>query len=435
VSKRQFHLAWFLSRGYGPKAWRHDWGGTNGAQARWMMPDLFVDLAKSMERACFDYLIIEDSCNVPYTYQNSHDAYLRYAAATPKLDPATLVPYLAQATKHLGLVPTLSTSEYPPFLLARLVNSLDHLTEGRVGWNIVTGSNDGGAQNYGMDKHHPHDERYERADEMVDVVTKLWDAWEPDAVVLDRERAIFADGSKVHPINHEGKYYKVRGPLSAPRSPQGRPVLCQAGGSAVGQTFAAKWADTIIASQTSIAAMKQYRDQVRRNAVAQGRDPDGIKVLFLADPIIDVSMEQAQLRRRQDIAFASENVEFTLAMMSTLTGNDFSKYPVDEPLPVLTSNGHQSVMAGYAGKTPREVAMGQADRSGLDYTGTADHVAGMMQEVMEEVGGDGFLLTYGDFSRRYVAEVCDGLVPELQRRGLTRTGYPHPTFRANLMEF
>src|SRR5215216_838395 len=139
--KKPFHLAWFLSQGYGPKSWRGDWPGSD--IERWMMPDLFVDLARGMERACFDYIIIEDSSNVPYTYQGSHDTYLRYAASTPKLDPAVLVPYLAQATAHLGLIPTLPVTEYPPFLLAHLVNSLDHVTEGRIGWNCVTGSNDG----------------------------------------------------------------------------------------------------------------------------------------------------------------------------------------------------------------------------------------------------------------------------------------------------
>src|SRR5690349_22043193 len=198
MSTKPFHLAWFLSQGYGPKSWRSDFPGSD--VARWMMPDLFIDLAQGMERACFDYMIIEDSSNVPYTYKGSHDTYLKYAASTPKLDPAVLVPWLAQATTHLGLVPTLSVSEYPPYLLARLVNTLDHTTEGRVGWNCVTGSNDGAAQNYGYDKHRPHDERYDVADEFADVVTRLWEAWEPDAVVLDRENHLFADGSKVHPI-------------------------------------------------------------------------------------------------------------------------------------------------------------------------------------------------------------------------------------------
>ncbi len=432
MSSHPFHLAWFLSRGYGPKAWRQDWGGD---QRRWMMPDLFVDMARSMERACFDYLIIEDSSNVPYTFEGSHDTYLKYAAATPKLDPAVLVPWLAMATQRLGIVPTLSTSEYPPYLLARLVNSLDHVTEGRVGWNIVTGSNDGGAQNYGREKHFPHDERYDIADEFTDVVTRLWESWEPDAVVLDRERDVFAEGGKVHPIHHQGKYFTVRGPLNAPRSPQGRPVLCQAGGSPRGQRFASRWADTIITNAASVPAMKAFRQEVRGLAAAQGRDPDAIKVLFLAYPIVDVSMEAARTRRDAEAADAAAHLTMNLAMISRISGIDFSTFDLDEPLPALTTNGHQSSVAKYAGRTPRAVAMGVATKSGIDYTGTVDHVAGMMQEIMQEVGGDGFLLFNGDFTRRYVAEICDGLVPELQRRGLTRKAYAHATFRDNLLAF
>ena len=433
MSKRPFHLAWFLSQGYGPKTWRSNWPGSD--VARWMMPDLFVDLAKGMERACMDYMIIEDSSNVPYTYQGSHDTYLKYAASAPKLDPAVLVPYLAQATKHLGIVPTLSVSEYPPYLLARLVNSLDHVTEGRVGWNCVTGSNDGAAQNYGRDKHHPHDERYDIADEFADVVTKLWDAWEPDAVVLDREIPMFADGRKVHPIHHEGKYFRCRGPLNAPRSPQGRPVICQAGGSPRGQQFASRWADTIITNSNSVAAMKTYREDVRRRAVAIGRNPDDIKVLFLAYPTIDLSMEMAQDRRRLDMIQAEKHMDATLSSMSRITGIDFSKFDLDTPLPELTTNGHQSTLAKWIGKTPRALAQSGNSKQGIEFVGTADHVAGMMQEIMEEVGGDGFLLFNAFFDRRYVMEVCDGLVPELQRRGVTRKKYAHAHFKDNLLEF
>ena len=434
MAQRQFHLAWFLSQGYGPKSWRGDWPGSD--IARWMMPDLFIDLAKGMERACMDYMIIEDSSNVPYTYQGSHDSYLKYAASTPKLDPAVLVPYLAQATTHLGLVPTLSVSEYPPYLLARLVNSLDHVTEGRIGWNCVTGSNDGAAQNYGHDRHHPHDERYDIADEFADVVTRLWEAWEPDAVVLDRAAPMFADGSKVHPIHHEGKYFKCRGPLNAPRSPQGRVPICQAGGSPRGQAFAARWADTIITDGGgSAASMKAYRDEVRRRAVALGRDPDGIKVLFLAHPIIDVTMDAARERARLEQAEAEKHIDLHLSGMSRLTGIDFSKFDLDAPLPELTTNGHQSSLAKWIGKTPRSIVQSYARKAGIDFTGTAGHVAGMMQETMEEVGGDGFLIFNSYFDRRYVMEVCDGLVPELQRRGLTRKAYAHKHFRDNLLEF
>jgi FMN-dependent oxidoreductase (nitrilotriacetate monooxygenase family) len=434
MAKHPFHLAWFLSQGYGPKSWRSAWPGADAG--RWMMPDLFIDLAKGMERACMDYMIIEDSSMLPYTYQGSHDTYLKYAASTPKLDPAVLVPYLAQATKHLGLVPTLSTSEYPPFLLARLVNTLDHVTEGRIGWNCVTSSNDGAAQNYGNDAQRPHDERYDVADEFADLVTRLWEAWEPDAVVLDRDRPMFADGSKVHPVFHEGKYFKCRGPLNAPRSPQGRVPICQAGGSPRGQAFASRWADTIITDGGgSVEAMKAYREDVRRRAVALGRDPDGIKVLFLAYPIVDTTMDAARERRVLERQAAEEHMDMQLSGMSRLTGIDFSKFDLDTPLPELSTNGHQSSLAKWIGKTPRSIVQSYASKAGIDFTGTSDHVAGTMQDIMEEVGGDGFLLFNGYFDRRYIMEVCDGLVPELQRRGLTRKAYAHKTLRENLLEF
>jgi long-chain alkane monooxygenase len=433
MAKPHFHLAWFLSQGFGPKTWRGMWPGTD--VDRWMMPDLFQDLARGLDRACFDYVIIEDSSMVPYTYQGSHDTYLQYAASTPKLDPAALVPYLAQVTKHVGLIPTLSVTEYPPFLMARLVNTLDHLTEGRVGWNCVTSSNDGAAQNYGHLQQPPHDKRYDLADEFTDLVTKLWDAWEPDAVVLDREAPMFADGKKVHPVYHEGKYFRCRGPLNAPRSPQGRPPICQAGGSPRGQVFAAKWADTIITDAGSVEGMKAYRANVRKNAVAAGRDPDSVKVLFLAYPLVDTTMEAAQERRRLMRADADRHLSAQLSTMSRLTNIDFSRFDPDEPLPELFTNGHQSSLAKWIGKTPREVAVSQSAKMGIDFTGTSDHVAGMMQEIMEEVGGDGFLFFNGTFDRRYLMEVFDGLVPELQRRGLTRKAYAHKHFRDNLLEF
>ena len=364
MAKRPFHLSWFLSQGYGPKGWRGAWSGSD--VGRWMMPDLFMDLARGMDRACFGHMIIEDSSMLPYQYEGSHDTYLRYAASTPKLDPAVLVPYLTQATSHLGIIPTLSTSEYPPFLLARLMNSLDLVTEGRVGWNCVTSSNDGAAQNYGHEGQLPHDERYDRADEFADLVTKLWDAWDADAVLLDRETPMFADGSKVHTVDHHGKYFKCRGPLNAPRSPQGRPPICQAGGSPRGQRFAARWADTIITDAGSVEGMKAYRETVRRQATEAGRDPDGVKVLFLANPLIDTTMDAAQERRRIMRAGAERHLDMALANMSRLTNIDFSQFELDEPLP---------------------------------------------------------------------AEVCDGLVPELQRRSVTRKAYAHKHLRDNLVEF
>ena len=433
MAKNPFHLSWFLSQGYGPKTWRNLWPGSD--IGRWMMPDLFLDLARGLDRACFDYVIIEDSSMVPYTYGDSHDTYLKYAASTPKLDPAVLVPYMTQATKHLGIVPTLSTSEYPPFLLARLVNTLDHVTEGRVGWNCVTSSNDGAAQNYGHDAQYPHDERYERADEFADLVTRLWEAWDRDAVVLDQRTPMFADGSKVHPVNFDGKYFKCRGPLNAPRSPQGRVPICQAGGSPRGKAFAARWADTIITDASSVAEMKAYRADIRELARSFGRNPDEIKVLFLANPLVDTTMDAARERRRLAREAVGQHIEMQLSTMSRLTNIDFAQLPLDEPLHGLSTNGHRSSLEKWMGKTPREVALSQATKAGIDYTGTIDHVAGVMEDIMDEVGGDGFLFFNGTFDRRYIMEVCDGLVPELQRRGLTRKAYAHKTLKENLLEF
>ena len=433
MAKRQFHLSWFLSQGYGPKTWRGNWPGSD--VARWMMPDLFLDLARGLERACFDYLIIEDSSMVPYTFQGSHDTYLRYAASTPKLDPAVLVPYLAQATRHLGLIPTLSVTEYPPFLLARLVNSLDHVTEGRAGWNCVTSSNDGAAQNYGHLRQPPHDERYDLADEFADLVTRLWDAWEPDAMVLDRDAPMFADGGKVHPVNFEGKYFRCRGPLNAPRSPQGRPPICQAGGLAARagiRRALGRHDHNRCRQRRGDEGLSGQCPSARRCRRTRPRQGQGAVPGIPAGRHDDGGRGERQRLMHED---ANRHLDMQLSSMSRLTNIDFSKFDPDEPLPELHTNGHQSSLAKWIGKTPREVAASQSTKMGIDFTGTVDHVAGMMQEIMEEVGGDGFLFFNAYFDRRYIMEVCDGLVPELQRRGLTRTRYSHKHFKDNLMEF
>jgi FMN-dependent oxidoreductase (nitrilotriacetate monooxygenase family) len=431
--RRPFHLAWFISKGYGPKAWRQPWGGPNPFS--WVKPGLFVELAQSLERAAFDYVIIEDSCNIPYTYQHSHDTYVRYAVDSPKLDPSVLAPFMIQATSRIGIVTTLSTTEYNPFMLARLTNTLDHVSDGRSGWNLVTGSNDGGAQNFGLDRQYPHDQRYDMADEYVELVHKLWDSWEPDAMVIDREQEIFAHPEKVHPVHFEGKYFRSRGPLSAPRSPQGHPVICQAGGSPRGRTFAARWADTIISQAGSIAAMKQFRDDIRVQAKGFGRNPDDIKVLFLIAPIVDEYQDTANARKQARLEEANTHPDFYLANLSRLTGIDFSKYDLDEQLPALTTNGHQTVASGLSGRTLREIIQtGRALRD-VDLVGTPDAVARKMSDIIEEVGGDGFLITDPELTRRYISEIADGLVPALQKLGVVRKHYDHVMLRDNLLAF
>jgi long-chain alkane monooxygenase len=433
MAKQPFHLGWFIMKGYGPKGWRNLWGGPN--PHGWVKPDLLVHLAKELERAAFDYVMIEDSCNVPYTYKNSHETYLRLAVDSPKLDPAVLAPFMIQATQRIGIITTLSTTEYNPFLLARLTNALDHVSDGRAGWNLVTGSNDGGAQNFGHERQFPHDERYDMADEYIELVQKLWDSWDADAMVIDQEREIFADPAKVRPVFHEGKYFCSRGPLSAPRSPQGHPVICQAGGSPRGRTFAAKWADTVIASAGSVAAMKAYRDDIRTQAAGFGRNPDHIKVMFLVAPIVDEFMDTALARKQARLADTESHIEFALANMSRVTGIDFSKYDLDEKLPELTSNGHLSVARAYSGRTPREIAMQGRSLSDADLVGTPDRVAAQMADIMDAVGGDGFLFMDPDFTRRYITEITDGLTPALQKLGLVRKKYEHAMLRDNLRAF
>src|SRR5262249_21645597 len=202
-----------------------------------------------------------------------------------------------------------------------------------------------------------------------------------------------------------------------------------------GQRFGSRWADTIITEGGgTVESMKAYRDRVRQQAAEYGRNPGDIKLLFLAHPIIDVSMEAARERARLEQAEAEKHLDLHLSGMSRLTGIDFAKFDLDEPLPIdLTTNGHQSALAKWIGKTPRAILQSYARKAGIEYTGTPDHVAGMMQEIMEEVGGDGFLIFSSYFDRRYIAEVCDGLVPELQRRKLTRKAYVHKHLRDNLL--
>jgi alkanesulfonate monooxygenase SsuD/methylene tetrahydromethanopterin reductase-like flavin-dependent oxidoreductase (luciferase family) len=276
-------------------------------------------------------------------------------------------------------------------------------------------------------------------DEYVDLVCKLFDSWEPGSVVKDRATGTFADHTKVHPIHFEGKFFKCRGPLNTIRSPQGKPVFVQAGGSPRGRAFAAKHADSIIAVGNGVEGMKKYRDDVRQHAVAAGRNPDDIKVLFLVYPILGETDDEAHARHHRMI-HAPGFVEAALAAVGTVTDIDFSQYDLDKPLPRLTTNGEQGSLDKFAqwgsGKTLRQLAQERFD-AGIQLVGSPDTVAEQMGAAMEAIGGDGFLIStpFQRVSRRFVTEVCEGLVPALQRRGLTRTAYTKTLLRDTLREF
>jgi FMN-dependent oxidoreductase (nitrilotriacetate monooxygenase family) len=404
--------------------------------------EFYVDMAKALERACFDYIMIEDTLMVSETYGGTAEAGLKYAQMAPKHDPSPLAAIISVATRRMGVVATFSTLSYPPFMLARLCSTLDHIAGGRFGWNIVTSGEELAAQNFGMDHLPPRQLRYDMADEYVDLVCKLFDSWDPDAVVMDRATGTYADYRKVRPINFEGKFFKVRGPLNTVRSPQGQPVFVQAGGSPRGRAFAAKHADSIIAVANGVAGMKQYRDDVRGHAVKFGRNPDDAKVLFLVYPILAETDAEA-LAKYQRMISSPAFIERSLTGISSITDIDFSKFPLDEPLPPLTTNGEQGSLDKFAqwgtGKTLRQLAMErfEAAEPELEFIGSPDTVAERMGQVMEAVGGDGFLIStpFQRTSRRFITEVTEGLVPALQRRGLARVAYTGTTLREVLREF
>jgi FMN-dependent oxidoreductase (nitrilotriacetate monooxygenase family) len=433
-----FHLGWFL-QGSSVQAWGESWTGSIARD--WMQPELFIEMARSLERACFDYLLLEDSSYIGESYGNSRDIYLRHGIAVPRQDPSVVASLMTAATSRLGIVPTFATFAYPPYLLARLIASLDQVSAGRIGWNMVTGSSEFAARNFGLDGLPEHDLRYDMADEYMDLVNQLWDSWEPGAFVGDTESGVLVDPTKVHAVNFEGRWYRSRGPLNSGPCPQGRPVIAQAGGSPRGREFAARHADTIVAGLKDVAAMRAYRDDVRKRRAGHGLNPDTCKVLFLVAPIVADSEEEAALRLARRTARQAETITQRLAFLGKITNIDFSPFDLDSPLPEgLATNGHQQSLDEFrrkaAGRTLRE-AMAAYDSGGVSETlvGTPDTVAARMEEMMQEVGGDGFLLTLPDVSRRAIAEIADGLVPALQRRGLVRKAYAHPQFRDNLLEF
>ena len=438
MSRKPFHLAWFL-QGSSVQAWGEKWTGHIGTS--WQQPELFLDMARSLERACFDYILLEDSSYVGESFGGSTELYLKHGIAVPRQDPSVVAALMTQVTSRIGIVPTFGTFAYPPYLLARLVATLDQVSAGRIGWNMVTGSSDFAAMNFGLSGMPEHDLRYDMADEYIDVVQRLWSSWKPDAIVADRVSGTLVDASKVHAVNYEGRFYKTRGPLNCGPAPQGRPVIAQAGGSPRGRGFAAQHADTIVAHPKGIEGMKAYRNDVRARMAAHGRDPDRCKVLFMVAPIIGETEADARERKRIREARAAAQIPQRLAFLGKLMNIDFGGMDLDKPISdELTTNGHQQTLDQFkamaAGRTLRQ-AMSQHNVTALsvELIGTPDSVAASMGEVMQEVGGDGFLFSLPNVSRRLLAEIEDGLVPALQDRGLVRRAYGHQQFRANLLEF
>jgi FMN-dependent oxidoreductase (nitrilotriacetate monooxygenase family) len=434
VAADPFRLGWFGN--LTAPDWRSGWSED---AISWTDARYYVDMVRDMERAGFDFMMLEDSLMVSDIYAGTAELELKHALYAPKLDPVPVVSMLAYATEHIGIVATASTTLSAPYTLARTFSTLDHVTRGRVGWNIVTSSEDRAAQNFGMDTLPEHDLRYEIAEEFVEVVTQLWDSWEPDAIVADAERGYYADHTKVRPIHHVGNHFKVRGPLNTPRSPQGRPVICQAGASPRGRDFAARNADMLLCIPNGLDGMKSYRDDIRARAESFGRDPDDVKVFFVVQPIIGRTMDEALAQRDEMLADQQHLFETQMVHFGAIMEIDFSVLDPDLPIPDdVTTNGHQGTFEtwkeAFGGRTIKDAASSMRVAS-MELVGTPAHIADEMDKAMEYVGGDGFMFLAQPTSRRYVREITEGLCPELRRRGLIRSGYAHPHFRDNLRSF
>jgi long-chain alkane monooxygenase len=413
-----------------PGLWRHP----DDQSHRYKDLDYWTDLARTLERGFFDSLFIADVLGVYDVYQGSADAAIIDAAQVPVNDPMLAVSAMAAVTSHLGYGVTVSSTYEQPYALARKFSTLDHLTKGRVGWNIVTSYLESAARNLGLDQQVPHDERYRVGEEFLEVCYKLWESsWEDDAAVRDKENGVFTDPGKVHPIGHKGRYFTVPGPFLCEPSPQRTPLLFQAGSSPSGLAFAAKHAEAVFFSETRPEVLRPKVRNLREQAERAGRDPRSLKMFPLMTVITAATDEEARAKLADYQRYAS--YDGALALYGGWSGLDLSGYDPDQPLRYVKTEAVRSAVEGFTIAdparewTPREIAryVGLGGR-GPVVTGSPAAVADEMERWVAEADVDGFNLAYvitpGTFT-----DIVEYLVPELQRRGLMRTDYQGSTLR------
>lgn len=395
--------------------------------------DRFIEMAQTAERGLLDMLFSADT-NTAWTTEDSALNRQHYSAW---LEPFTLLSALAPHTKHIGLVCTRSTSFDQPYTVARMFATLDLISGGRAGVNIVTTGNPRAALNYNQESHLPKTERYAIADEFVEVLKGLWDSWDEDAFVRDRETATFFEWDRMHVLNHKGKYFQVEGPLNTPRSPQGRPVIVQAGASEEGRELAAKSADVIFTATQDMAQAQAFYADVKGRLARYGRQPDDLKIMpGLSVTVADTREEaQAKADELQELIHPDHG----RAYLSRRLGHDVTAMDPDKPLPDLsavdevgTRSGQMLDMARREGWTLRQLYQHfAATRGHMVLVGTPTEVVDSMQEWFENGACDGFNLIPPMFPGEFDAFV-DMVVPELQRRGIYRTAYEDGTLRDRL---
>src|SRR5712675_2244103 len=390
------------------------------------------ELIRKLERGRFDAFFMADHLavlNMPV------DALKRSHTVT-SFEPFTLLSALAVVTEHLGLAATGSTTFDEPYHVARRFASLDHISGGRAGWNIVTTSNPDAALNFGLDDHMEHAERYKRAREFYDVVTGLWDSFADDAFPRDVESGIYLDPEKMHVLDHKGKYLSVRGPLNIARPIQGWPVIVQAGASEPGRQLAAETAEAVFTAQSSLAAGREFYADVKNRAEKVGRSRDHLKILPGCFVVVGDTVEQARAKR----AKLDSLVHYAngIGSLSIALGHDASKFDPDGPLPEIpesnaSKSGRQRAidLAAREKLTVRELAQRLGGYAGLAMVGTPETIADEMQEWLETNGSDGFTVMF-PYLPGGLDDFVDRVVPELQRRGIFRREYEGKTLRENL---
>ncbi len=425
-------FGWFLGAGFGVQGWGDP---TYGIGYDWKQPAVYQDAARAFEAAALDLFVIEDGVAVPDTYRGTAEVNLAAARFVPKHDPMPLVPYLLAATERIGVVPTLSASFTEPYTAARLLATLQHFAHGRLGFNVVTSGSDLAAQNYGLEKQTEHDLRYDRADEWIEVVRALWRSWDPGAVVEDVARGVYADHTKVRTIDHDGRFFRVRGPLNAVPPPE-EPVMVQAGASGRGQAFAGRHSDVVLALASTPERMRTHRDEVRRAAVDAGRDPGAITVLFVVNPVPTANAAETEAVRERRGALTQAAIDEQLQSISYLTNTDFARFDLDEPLPPFETNSNRGTLDNFRrsapeGATLREILAARAKADGLAVIGTPIQIADRLGELADGSGADGFLFT-GQVHPAHVHRTLDPLVPALRDAGLLRRELAEGGLRANL---
>ncbi|EKK08254.1 LLM class flavin-dependent oxidoreductase [Acinetobacter baumannii] len=416
-----------------PGLWRHP----QDRSVEYKDLEYWTDLAQILERGFFDGIFIADVLGIYDVYHQSAEHALTGAVQVPVNDPLQIVPAMAAVTKHLGFGVTTSISFEHPYPFARRISTLDHLTKGRVGWNIVTSYLESGSKNLGLKTQVNHDNRYDIADEYLEVLYKLWEgSWEEGSVLRDRESGIFADYKKVHPIQHEGKYFTVPGIHICEPSPQRTPVLYQAGASSRGQKFASQNAECVFIAAPSKIATKKVVQGIRQKLVQEGRDPYSVKIYALLSIVTDETDAKAQAKFKEYQSYGSYDGALTL--LSGWSGVDFSQYQPTDKVEYIQTNAIQSLLDSYVNADPERVwtieeiaNWNSLGGNGPVLVGSAETVSDALQQWVEDTDVDGFNLAY-ILAHQTFADVVEFIVPELQKRGVYQTSYAQGTLREKL---